>query len=157
MATLNLSISNLETVSRAEAAPIILELGCRVVAARAAASRPSEDARGRAIRNALRTDCAGRMAGAMREEERQVQATAQLIRTNGGSALDTVGASLSVTRNGGETDQDYRARLSAANDIEAKPVRAAIVAAMDAAVAALLDTPGPVQDLLNASTDELAD
>ena len=154
MATLNLSISNLETVSRAEAAPIILELGCRVVAARAAASRPSEDARGRAIRNALRTDCAGRMAGAMREEERQVQATAQL---NGGSALDTVGASLSVTRNGGETDQDYRARLSAANDIEAKPVRAAIVAAMDAAVAALLDTPGPVQDLLNASTDELAD
>ena len=157
MPNLNINLTNIEDTLKAEAAPVVLELACRVVIARTNAARPSDESMAaKSIRGMMRGDFQARIAKAMTDEERGVQQIGDALGRAKGAVLDGLGATMSVARNPDETDEDFRARLGAANNLEDKPVRTAIRDAADALVAALLEAPGPVMALVTATADEMS-
>lgn len=154
--SLSLSIPDLDAIATAEARVTILELACRIIAARQAAGRPQETPAQISIRNSLAGNLRQSLVTALTQEERDTLTTGEAITKSSGAALDGLGGTLGVTRNGGETDEDYRVRLTAANDLEEKPTRKALREAADTMLNGLLGGPGPVMDLVGSVVTDMA-
>jgi hypothetical protein len=157
MPNLNLSLPNIQDTLKAEAAPVVLELACRIIIARTNAARPTDESMAaKSIRGMMRGDFQARLAAALQDEEKHVLAVQNALTKAQGAALDGIGGTMGTPRVEGETDADYRARLEGANDLEAKPVRSSLRSAAEALADTLLENPGPVVDLLNATANVMA-
>jgi hypothetical protein len=159
MANLNLTINNLDSILTSEAGPIVAAIACQVITARTNAARPTDETMAaKSIRGMMRGDFQARLAKAMQVEEQQVMQLTNALARSAGDVLDALGASMGdgLERSRDESDEDYRARLEAANDLETKPIRLAMRTAADNLAAELLGSPGPVLDLLSATTSEMS-
>lgn len=156
MPNLNLNLSNIQDTLKAEAGPAVAELACRVAQARANAARPTDESLAvRSIRGAMQGSFQARIAKAMGEEERSVQQIATALAKSKGAALDGLGGAMAVAREHEESDDDYRVRLEAANDLELKPLRSAIREAGETLMETLVNNPGPVLDLINETATDM--
>ncbi len=156
MPNLNLNLNNIQETLKAEAGPAVVELACRVAQARANSARPTDESlAAKSIRGAMQGSFQARIAKAMSEEERSVQQIATALAKSKGPALDGLGGAMSVPRDRQESDEDYRVRLEAANDLELKPLRTAIREAGETLMETLVNNPGPVLDLISETAAEM--
>jgi len=130
-----------------EASAVLAELACRVLIGQMV--RPPENAPTAAIRGALRSDFASAIGTALKAEETGSRNRAALIERLTGAGLDAVGAELRTPRTESEIDQNYRRRLTKANEVSDLPLHRILRETAGEMVSKLVESE-PIAEILSA-------